>query len=61
MSNLSCVIDTYCIKYGVLSQQDSAEAGQILKIADRDTQPRYASLVSRQVMSYTDLGHTMQI
>lgn len=58
MSNLSSGINIDCIQFGVLSQQDSAEAWQIVKIADRDTQPRYASLVSRQVMSCTDSGHT---
>lgn len=64
MSNLSNITDIYCIYCGVFdifSQQDSAEAWQILKIADTDTQPRYASLASRQVMPCTDLGHTMQI
>lgn len=50
----------WCIIVCILKQQVSAEAWQILKIADRNTQPRNASLVSRQVMFCTDLGHPMQ-
>lgn len=37
MSNLSSVIGIYCTKYGALKQHDSAEAWQILKIANRET------------------------
>lgn len=49
---------TFGTKRCVLKQNNSEEVQQTLKIAA--AQPRNANLLSRQVISHKDLGHTVQ-